>query len=56
MARRFSQAAHEILADRAAPENQMISDIQVKSFLTRGIWGNYLESDETRSRYRRSGE
>jgi hypothetical protein len=38
MARRFSQVGDEILADRDASENQMISDIHVKSFLTRGIW------------------
>jgi hypothetical protein len=37
--RRFSQVAHEILADREVSENQMISDIHVKSFLTRECGG-----------------
>jgi hypothetical protein len=37
MARSFSQAGDEILADWEGSENQMISDIYVKSFLTRGF-------------------
>jgi hypothetical protein len=37
MGRRFSQVGDEILADRDGSENQMISDIHVKSFLTRGF-------------------
>jgi hypothetical protein len=39
MGRRFSQIDNEILADREVSGNQMISDIHVKSFLTRG-WGD----------------
>jgi len=39
MTRRFSQVGDEILTDRDGSENQMISDIHVKSFLTRG-WGD----------------
>ena len=37
MGRRVSVVAHEILADREGSENQMNSDIHVKSFLTRGF-------------------
>jgi len=36
MAGRFFLNDDEILADRAGSENQMISDIPVKSFLTKG--------------------
>jgi hypothetical protein len=39
MGLRFSQIGDEILADQNGSENQVISDIQVKSFLTRG-WGD----------------
>jgi hypothetical protein len=39
MARRCSQVSDEILADRDGSGNQMISDIHVKSFLTRGRGG-----------------
>jgi hypothetical protein len=39
IARRFSQVGDEIIADRDGSENQVISDIHVKSFLTRG-WGD----------------
>jgi hypothetical protein len=53
MARRVSQVDDEILSDRDGSENQMISDIPVKSFLTSGwgddgggvprdVWGRYL--------------
>jgi hypothetical protein len=46
MARRFSQVGDEILSDRDDSKNQMISDICVKSFLTRGwegVPGSHIE-------------
>jgi hypothetical protein len=40
MGLRGFRAAHEILAERRGSANQMISDIRVKRFLTRGGEGS----------------